>query len=102
MSNTTIAQCIDTAAREFGVTTHEMLYADRRIRAARPRQVAMWLAHGLTGKSHTQIGRVLAGRAGTTVRHGIRRIDELRAEDAAFRARIDKLRQSLKEIEKAA
>jgi len=98
----TIQLCIEVAAAEFGVSLRTILYSDRTPLASAPRQIAMWLAHCLTTKSHAQIGRALAGRDGSTVRHGIRKIEEMRAGDVAFMARTDRLRESLKTTEKAA
>ena len=62
----------------------------RRARViARPRQVAMYLSKKLTKRSLPDIGRRFGGRDHTTVMHAVKRIDSLRADDAAFNAQIE-------------
>ena len=70
--------------------------AARRARqVARPRQVAMYLAKQLTTRSLPEIGRKFGGRDHTTVMHAVRKIDELRREDAGLAEDIELLRRSL-------
>ncbi|MGR3290661.1 MAG: chromosomal replication initiator protein DnaA [Paracoccaceae bacterium] len=68
----------------------------RRVRIiARPRQVAMYLAKQLTTRSLPEIGRRFGGRDHTTVMHGVRRIEELKAHDNQIAEDLELLRRSL-------
>ena len=67
----------------------EMVSARRARRVARPRQIAMYLAKQLTPQSLPQIGRRFGGRDHTTVIHAVKRITDLRAEDADLNADIE-------------
>ncbi len=68
----------------------------RRVRViARPRQVAMYLAKQLTTRSLPEIGRRFGGRDHTTVIHGVRRIEELKAHDSQIAEDVELLRRSL-------
>jgi chromosomal replication initiator protein len=68
----------------------------KRVRTfARPRQVAMYLCKQLTSRSLPEIGRRFGGRDHTTVMHGVRRIEELRAQDAQIEEDLELLRRQL-------
>ncbi|MGF1445721.1 MAG: chromosomal replication initiator protein DnaA [Pikeienuella sp.] len=68
----------------------------RRARAvARPRQVAMFLAKTLTSKSLPEIGRGFGNRDHTTVIHAVKKIEELKAQDAQLAEDIELLRRML-------
>jgi chromosomal replication initiator protein len=72
------------------------LVGPRRLRSlARPRQVAMWLCKSMTSRSLPEIGRRFGGRDHTTVMHGVRRIDELRKQDALIAEDLEMLRRAL-------
>jgi chromosomal replication initiator protein len=69
----------------------------RRARAvARPRQVAMYLSKKLTKRSLPDIGRRFGGRDHTTVMHAVKRITQLRGDDATFDAQIKAVEEALK------
>ena len=73
------------------------LISERRPRAvARPRQVAMWLAKQITTRSLPDIGRRFGGRDHTTVLHAVRRIEQLKGEDAVIARDIDVLLRKLR------
>lgn len=73
------------------------LLSERRNRAiARPRQAAMWLAKQLTTRSLPDIGRRFGGRDHTTVIHAVRRIEELKAEDATLARDLETLTRKLR------
>ncbi|MCL3881684.1 chromosomal replication initiator protein DnaA [Marivita sp. GX14005] len=75
---------------------HSDLVGPKRIRTfARPRQVAMYLCKQLTTRSLPEIGRHFGGRDHTTVMHGVRRIEELRKQDAQIDEDVELLRRSL-------
>lgn len=72
------------------------LIGPKRVRNyARPRQVAMYLAKQLTNRSLPEIGRRFGGRDHTTVMHGVKRIDELRAIDSQIADDLELLRRAL-------
>ncbi len=82
-------------AEHFNVRLGDM-HSPRRARAvARPRQVAMYLCKQLTTRSLPEIGRKFGGRDHTTVMHAVRKIDELKREDAALAEDIELLKRSL-------
>jgi chromosomal replication initiator protein len=68
----------------------------KRLRAfARPRQVAMYLCKQMTARSLPEIGRRFGGRDHTTVMHGVKRIEELRIQDAQIADDLELLRRTL-------
>jgi len=72
------------------------LIGPKRVRTiARPRQVAMYLAKQLTSRSLPEIGRRFGGRDHTTVMHGVKRIDELKAVDNQIAEDLELLRRTL-------
>lgn len=71
------------------------LLSPRRARpVARPRQVAMYLAKNLTVHSLPEIGRKFGGRDHTTIIHGIRKIEELMADDLRLREDVETLKKA--------
>jgi len=80
----------------FSVTPTDMVSKRRARVIARPRQVAMYLCKKLTKRSLPDIGRRFGGRDHTTVMHAVKRIDQLRADDAAFDAQIEAVETLLK------
>ncbi len=81
---------------EFRVTLTDMTSKRRARIIARPRQVAMYLSKKLTKRSLPDIGRRFGGRDHTTVMHAVKRIEELRADDASFNAQIEAVEEALK------
>jgi len=72
------------------------LIGPKRVRTlARPRQIAMYLAKSMTNRSLPEIGRRFGGRDHTTVMHGVRRIEELRATDSQISDDLELLRRAL-------
>ena len=80
----------------FSVTPTDMVSKRRARVIARPRQVAMYLCKRLTKRSLPDIGRRFGGRDHTTVMHAVKRIDQLRADDASFNAQIEAVETLLK------
>jgi len=88
---------IQKAVAEHYLLKQADLLSERRTRAvARPRQLAMYLAKNLTTRSYPDIGRRFGGRDHTTVLHAVRRIEELKASDAAIAADVDTLTRKLR------
>lgn len=81
-------------AEHYGIRVADLIGPQRLRSFARPRQVAMWLAKTMTSRSLPDIGRRFGGRDHTTVMHGVRRIEELRVQDAGIADDIDALRRA--------
>jgi chromosomal replication initiator protein len=83
-------------AEHFGLKQADLI-SERRNRAiARPRQAAMWLAKQLTTRSLPDIGRRFGGRDHTTVLHGVRRIEQLKAADPVLTRDLETLTRKLR------
>ena len=62
-------------ARRYNVSRSDLASASREMHIVHPRQVAMYLARILTGKSFSEIGRrFFGGRDHTSVLHGVSKI----------------------------
>jgi chromosomal replication initiator protein len=91
----TIEEIQKRVAVHFNIRMSDM-HSPRRARSiARPRQVAMYLAKQLTSRSLPEIGRKFGGRDHTTVMHAVRKVDELRDQDAGFAEDVELLRRML-------
>ena len=76
-------EAIDLVAREKNVPVRMLTHRSRcRKRTALARQLAMYLAHVVLGRSLTEIGEAF-GRDRTTVSHACARIEDMR-DDRAF------------------
>ena len=82
-------------AEHYNIRLSDMIGPKRLRNFARPRQVAMFLCKQLTSRSLPEIGRRFGGRDHTTVMHGVRRIEELRASDGQIAEDLEMLRRSL-------
>jgi len=88
---------IQKAVAEHYLLKQADLLSERRTRAvARPRQLAMYLAKNLTTRSYPDIGRRFGGRDHTTVLHAVRRIEELKGQDASIAADVETLTRKLR------
>lgn len=91
----TIEQIQRAVAEQWKVSLADMA-SSRRVRAvARPRQVAMYLAKQLTGRTLPEIGRRFGDRDHTTVMHAVARVSELIERDAAFGDEVELVRRLL-------
>jgi len=81
--------------QEFGLTLPQLKSRDNSRAIAYPRQVAMYLAKGLTPASLPQIGREFGGKHHTTVLHSINKIERLRKSDRDLNRVLNKLSDSL-------
>jgi chromosomal replication initiator protein len=85
-------------AREWSVTP-EALVAKRRDRAiVEPRQVAMHLCRDLLDVALADIGRAFGGRDHSTVLHSLDRVADRMTRDPTLRARVARLRESLRSL----
>ncbi|MEL6376434.1 MAG: chromosomal replication initiator protein DnaA [Pseudomonadota bacterium] len=82
-------------AEHYNIRLSEMIGPKRLRIFARPRQVAMFLCKQMTSRSLPEIGRRFGGRDHTTVMHGVRRIEELRVQDAQVAEDLEILRRTL-------
>lgn len=81
----------------YNIRLSDMIGPKRVRNYARPRQMAMYLAKHMTNRSLPEIGRRFGGRDHTTVMHGVRRIDELKAVDSQIADDLELLRRALAE-----
>ncbi len=91
----TIEEIQKRVAEHFNVRIADMHSARRARAVARPRQVAMYLSKQLTTRSLPEIGRKFGGRDHTTVMHAVKKVEELKAMDAAFDEDVELLRRML-------
>ncbi len=91
----TIEEIQRKVAEHYNVRLSDMIGPKRVRTIARPRQVAMYLSKHLTTRSLPEIGRRFGGRDHTTIMHGIRKVDELRAADTQLAEDLDLLRRLL-------
>ena len=92
----TIEEIQKKVAEHFNIRMSDMHSARRARAVARPRQVGMYLAKHLTVRSLPEIGRKFGGRDHTTIMHGVKKIEELRAIDPAMNEDVDLLMRMLK------
>ena len=91
----TIDEIQRKVCEHYNIRLSDMI-GPRRLRTiARPRQIAMYLAKQMTSRSLPEIGRHFGKRDHTTVMHGVRRIDELRAIDSQLDDDLELLRRAL-------
>jgi len=91
----TIEEIQRKVAEHFNIRLADMIGPKRTRTIARPRQVAMYLAKSMTTRSLPEIGRRFGGRDHTTIMHGIRKIEELKATDSQLSDDLDLLRRLL-------
>ncbi|MDO5529645.1 MAG: chromosomal replication initiator protein DnaA [Paracoccus sp. (in: a-proteobacteria)] len=82
-------------AEHYNIKLADMVGPRRTRTVARPRQIAMYLAKQLTTRSLPEIGRRFGGRDHTTIMHGVRKIEELAADDHGLAEDIRLLRRAL-------
>jgi len=81
----------------YNIRLSDMIGPKRLRSYARPRQVAMYLSKKMTSRSLPEIGRRFGGRDHTTVMHGVKRIEELKAHDGQIAEDLELLRRALEE-----
>lgn len=82
-------------ARYFTLRVAELKSSSRRRAVVAARDVAMYLARQMTGKSLKQIGEYFGGRDHTTVLHGCRKTENLIQSDPTTRLAVLELRRGL-------
>ena len=91
----TIEEIQRKVSEYYNIRLSDMIGPKRLRSIARPRQVAMFLAKQLTPRSLPEIGRRFGGRDHTTIMHGVRRIEELKATDSQLSDDVQLLRRHL-------
>jgi len=81
---------------EWGVSVEGLQSKTRTKNLTVPRQVAMFLTRELLGLQLVEIGASFGGRDHSTVIHSLQRVAEMMTESSEFRARVDKMRESLR------
>jgi len=84
------------SARHFSVRLAELRSGSRRRAVVLARDVAMYLARTLTGKSYEQIGAYFYGRDHSTVSHGCAKTADLLKTDPGLRNAVDQLRRQFR------
>lgn len=77
----------------FGISKEWLLSRRHDKKLVRPRHIAMYLAHEMTGRSLPQLGCSFGGRDHTTVLHAVRKISQKIITDAALAADVDAVRK---------
>ncbi len=91
----TVEEIQRKVSEHYNIRLSDMIGPKRLRSYARPRQVAMYLAKHMTSRSLPEIGRRFGGRDHTTVMHGVRRIEELKAQDGQIAEDLELLRRAL-------
>lgn len=82
-------------ASHFNVTRIDLVSERRTVSVVLPRQIAMYLAKTMTGRSLPEIGRRFGGRDHTTVLHSVRKVDALEKRDPAVAAALVTIKASM-------
>ncbi|MFB2531998.1 chromosomal replication initiator protein DnaA [Paracoccus sp. p4-l81] len=82
-------------AEHYNIRLSDMIGPKRVRTLARPRQVAMYLSKQLTTRSLPEIGRRFGGRDHTTIMHGVRKVEELIAQDSQLAEDLGMLKRLL-------
>lgn len=91
----TIEEIQRKVAEHYNVRLADLIGPKRVRTIARPRQIAMYLAKQLTPRSLPEIGRRFGGRDHTTIMHGVKKIEELMAQDSQMAEDLQLLRRLL-------
>ncbi|MDX8346439.1 chromosomal replication initiator protein DnaA [Cognatiyoonia sp. IB215446] len=93
----TVEEIQRKVSEHYNIRLSDMIGPKRVRNYARPRQMAMYLAKHMTNRSLPEIGRRFGGRDHTTVMHGVRKIEELKALDSQIADDLELLRRALEE-----
>jgi chromosomal replication initiator protein len=91
----TVEEIQRKVSEHYNIRLSEMIGPTRVRTVARPRQIAMYLCKTLTSRSLPEIGRRFGGRDHTTIMHGVRRVEELKARDSQVAEDLELLRRAL-------
>ena len=82
-------------AEQFGMRVSDLKQKNNSRNVVVPRQIAMFLAKGMTEASLPEIGRQFGNKHHTTVMHSIAKIDEQRRTDKDLHRTLNKLQEQL-------
>jgi chromosomal replication initiator protein len=82
-------------AENFGMRVSDLKQKNNSRNVVVPRQIAMYLAKGMTEASLPEIGRQFGNKHHTTVMHSIAKIDEQRRADKDLHRTLNKLQDQL-------
>lgn len=89
-----VRHVIRATSERFGVAEMDLISDRREAIIVRPRQIAMYVAQRVTGKSYPHIGRQFGGRDHTTVLHAFRRVTAIiEGGDTRMLADVDAIEQ---------
>lgn len=91
----TVEEIQRKVAEHYNIRLSDMIGPKRLRTIARPRQIAMYLAKQMTTRSLPEIGRRFGGRDHTTIMHGVKKVEELRAADTQLAEDLDLLKRLL-------
>ncbi|QDG79015.1 chromosomal replication initiator protein DnaA [Labrenzia sp. PHM005] len=83
----------NVVCKHFSVTKADLLSSCRARTLVRPRQIAMYIAKVMTGRSLPEIGRRFGNRDHTTVLHAVRKIEGMVKGDAALAQEVELLKR---------
>lgn len=86
---------IKAVVARYPVSRNEIRSNSRMAQVVRPRQIAMYLARILTGRSLPEIGRRMGGRDHTTVLHSVGKIRHLITIDQQLASEIDAIKAEI-------
>lgn len=95
VSRPTIDRIAQRVGGYFGVDARQLQSRRRQRQVMLPRQLGMYLARQLTGKSLAEIGNYFGGRDHSTVLHACRKVEQLAADDTALSGVIRQLHADL-------
>ncbi|WP_305984243.1 chromosomal replication initiator protein DnaA [Roseibium sp. MMSF_3544] len=79
--------------KHFSVTKADLLSSCRARTLVRPRQIAMYIAKVMTGRSLPEIGRRFGNRDHTTVLHAVRKIEAMVTTDNVLAQEVELLKR---------
>jgi len=91
----TVEEIQRKVSEHYNIRLSDMVGPKRVRTFARPRQIAMYLSKQMTSRSLPDIGRRFGGRDHTTVMHGVKKIEELKAIDSQIADDLELLRRAL-------
>jgi len=91
-----VHQIQQAVAAEWGVTVDGLTSKTRTKVLTVPRQVAMYLTREIHGLQLVEIGAAFGGRDHSTVIHSLERVTAMSREDAGFRGRVEKVRETVR------
>jgi chromosomal replication initiator protein len=93
--NLSIQDIADAVLRRYNARLSDLQSKRRAQSVTLPRQICMYLARRLTGRSLEEIGAFFGGRDHTTVLHAERKIHQMVDHDPAFRGTLEAIEREI-------